>query len=123
MSVLFIPEFLHSQDRLKTLAVWFQQWLEADEDWAKTQLVIDAVRVNEESINATECMKTFKTLVELHGKKVAEAIRSRKYEMERQRDPRVDPKPFHMDHPDVPDDPAPWTLFHKLGMLMLPFWV
>ncbi|CAE7564303.1 unnamed protein product [Symbiodinium sp. CCMP2456] len=66
-----LGELQGQPNRLKTLSVWFQQWLEADEDWAKTQLVIDAVRVNEESIKANECMKTFKTLVELHGKKVA----------------------------------------------------
>ena len=38
----------------KTLSVWFQQWLQAGENWANTQLVIEATRVNEEKFKAKE---------------------------------------------------------------------
>ncbi|CAE7724934.1 unnamed protein product, partial [Symbiodinium necroappetens] len=91
-------------NRLKTLAVWFQQWLEAGEDWANTQLVIEATRVNQENYAAKEVMKSFKTLCDQYGKKVAEGIRQRKYAKEKSRDPRVDPKPYHMEHPDGIED-------------------
>ena len=107
---------LHNQDRLKTLAVWFQQWLEAGEDWANTQLVIEATRVNQENYAAKEVMKSFKTLCDQYGKKVAEGIRQRKYAKEKSRDPRVDPKPYHMDHPDGIEDPEPWTLFNPTAL-------
>ena len=91
--------------------MWFQQWLDAGEDWAATQLVIEATRVNEEKLKAKEIMKSYKSLCDKFGKKTADSIRQKKYDKEKLRDPRTDPKPYHMPHPDGIDDPEPRTSF------------
>ena len=91
--------------------MWFQQWLQAGENWANTQLVIEATRVNEEKFKAKEKMKSYKTLVELYGKKTADNIRIAKKEKEQHRDPAKDPKPYWLPHPDGIEDPEPRTDF------------
>ena len=75
-----------------------------------TRLVLEATRVQEESNKGREIMLPFKKIRERYGKKSAEALRERKKLAEQQRDPRVDPKPYVLDHPDGIDDPEPWTL-------------
>ncbi|CAE7527526.1 unnamed protein product [Symbiodinium sp. CCMP2592] len=101
-----LEEIQGQPNRLKTLGVWFQQWLDAGEDWANTQLVIEATRVNEEKFKAKEIMRSYKSLLDQYGKKTADNIRARKYEKEKNRDPKTDPKPYYMPHPDGIDDPA-----------------
>ena len=73
------------------------------EDWAKTSLVMEASMSNLESSKGKDVMCPFTTLREKYGKKNTEGIRSRKYELEKKRDYRTDPKPFYMDHPETDD--------------------
>ena len=56
-------------------------------------------------------MKSYKTLVELYGKKTADNIRIAKKEKEQHRDPAKDPKPYWLPHPDGIEDPEPRTDF------------
>lgn len=74
-----------------------------------TRLVLEAKRVQEESNKGREIMLPYKKLRERYGKKTADGIRERKKLAEQQRDPRVDPKPYFLEHPDGIDDPEPWT--------------
>ncbi|CAE7463664.1 unnamed protein product [Symbiodinium sp. CCMP2592] len=60
-----------------------QEWLAAGEDWANTQLVIEATRVNEEKFKAKEKMRSYKSLCDEYGKKTADSIRTKKYAKEK----------------------------------------
>ena len=75
----------------------------------QTRLVLESKRVQEESNKGREIMLPFKKLRERYGKKTAEGLRDRKRLAEQQRDPRIDPKPYVLEHPDGIDDPESWT--------------
>ena len=75
----------------------------------QTRLVLESKRVQEESNKGREIMLPFKKLRERYGKKTAEGLRDRKRLAEQQRDPRIDPKPYALEHPDGIDDPESWT--------------
>ena len=75
--------------------------------------------MNEEKFKAKEKVKSYKTLVELYGKKTADNIRIAKKEKEQHRDPAKDPKPYWLPHPDGIEDPEPRTDFVLCSPLTL----